>query len=171
MSPADNKETGLGSSNQEAFPSAGKNNGIVIVSCSLMEVCPHSCFGIFLRFLGVICYDRWVLNEGHYFTDCCLVNSQPTVLFLRVVFATFLLVCFLCLKDNTFDKRKYVFFNSLRKLSKYRHPFLLGENFQSQILKSGVSEKNEYLEGFKEFLSWIFTWKAYYISCEKKTWK
>ena len=38
---------------------------------------------IFLRSLDVICYDRWVLSEGHrnYFKDCCLVNSQPTLLF------------------------------------------------------------------------------------------
>ena len=32
MSP-DSKETELGSSNQEASPSAGKNTGIVLVSC------------------------------------------------------------------------------------------------------------------------------------------
>ena len=44
ISSADNKETGLGSSNQETFPSAGENTGVVIVSCSLMEVCPHSYF-------------------------------------------------------------------------------------------------------------------------------
>ena len=35
---------------------------------------------IFLRFLGVICYDRWFLSEGlkNYFRDWCLMNSQPT---------------------------------------------------------------------------------------------
>ena len=39
---------------------------------------------IFLGSLGVICCSRWVLNEGHrnYFKDRCLVNSQPTFLFL-----------------------------------------------------------------------------------------
>ena len=39
---------------------------------------------IFLRSLGVICYDRWVISEGHknYLKDCCLMNSQPTFLFL-----------------------------------------------------------------------------------------
>ena len=39
---------------------------------------------IFLRSLGVICYDRWVLSEGHKncFKDWCLMNSQPTFLFL-----------------------------------------------------------------------------------------
>ena len=39
---------------------------------------------IFLRSLGVIFYDRGVLSEGHknYFKDWCLMNSQPTFLFL-----------------------------------------------------------------------------------------
>ena len=52
MFPADSKETGLGSSNQEAFPSAGKNAGVVIVSCSRMEVWPHSYFWWFGYFWG-----------------------------------------------------------------------------------------------------------------------
>ena len=40
--------------------------------------------GIFLRSLGVICYDRCILSEGHknYFKVWCLMNSQPTFLFL-----------------------------------------------------------------------------------------
>ena len=35
---------------------------------------------ICLRSLGVVCYDRWVLSEGHknYFNDWCLKKSQPT---------------------------------------------------------------------------------------------
>ena len=39
---------------------------------------------IFLRSMGVICHERWVLSEGHknYFKDLCLINSQPTFLFL-----------------------------------------------------------------------------------------
>ena len=39
---------------------------------------------IFLRSLGVICYDRWVLSGYHksYFKDWCLMNSQPIILFL-----------------------------------------------------------------------------------------
>ena len=39
---------------------------------------------IFLRSLGVICYERWVLSEGHknYLKDWCLMNSQHTFLFL-----------------------------------------------------------------------------------------
>ena len=42
--PPDSKETELGSSNQEASPSAGKNTGVVLVSCSRMEVRSYSYF-------------------------------------------------------------------------------------------------------------------------------
>ena len=38
----DSKETELGSSDHEASPSAGKNTGVVLVSCSRMEVCLYS---------------------------------------------------------------------------------------------------------------------------------
>ena len=50
-------------------------------------------------------------------------------------------------------------------------PFLLGggDNFRSQILKRGESEKNECLGGLKEFLSWAFVWGACYVSSQKKT--
>ena len=39
---------------------------------------------MFLRFLGVIYFDRWVPNEGHniYYKDSCLMNSQLTFPFL-----------------------------------------------------------------------------------------
>ena len=37
-------ETDLGSSNQEASPSAGKNTGVVLVPCWHMEVDPCSYF-------------------------------------------------------------------------------------------------------------------------------
>ena len=53
----DSKETELGSSDQEASPSAVKNSGVVLVSCSRIEVRPYSYFwweGIFLTSLGVI---------------------------------------------------------------------------------------------------------------------
>ena len=40
----DSMETELGSSNQEASPSAGKKTGVVFVSCLCMEVCPYSHF-------------------------------------------------------------------------------------------------------------------------------
>ena len=46
--PPDSKETELGSSDQEASPSADKNAGVVLVPCSLMEVCPYS----YLRWCG-----------------------------------------------------------------------------------------------------------------------
>ena len=42
--PPDSKEIELGSSNQEASPSAGKNTGVVLVSCWGMEVRPYSYF-------------------------------------------------------------------------------------------------------------------------------
>ena len=41
---------------------------------------------IFLRSQGVICYNRWILSEGHkYFKDWCIMNSQPTILFLTIL--------------------------------------------------------------------------------------
>ena len=42
--PPDSKETELGSSNQEASPSAGKNTRVVLVPCLHMEVHPYSYF-------------------------------------------------------------------------------------------------------------------------------
>ena len=42
--PPDSKKTELGSSDQEAYPSASKNTGVVLVPCSRMEVRPYSYF-------------------------------------------------------------------------------------------------------------------------------
>ena len=42
--PLDSKETELGSSDQQASPSAGKNTGVVLVPCSRMDVRPSSYF-------------------------------------------------------------------------------------------------------------------------------
>ena len=42
--PPDSKDTELGSSDQEASPSAGKNTRVVLVPCSRMEVHPYSYF-------------------------------------------------------------------------------------------------------------------------------
>ena len=39
---SDGKETKLGRSDQEASPSAGKNTGIVLMSCLCMGVRPYS---------------------------------------------------------------------------------------------------------------------------------
>ena len=120
MSPADNKETGLGSSNQEAFLSAGKNTGVVIASCSRMELCPHSYFWWFGYFWGTwvsfVTTDEFLMRVIKITSK--IVVSWPHSLplyFLRV--ATFLLVCFICLKDNTFDKRKNVFYLTLKPLT------------------------------------------------------
>ena len=41
---------------------------------------------IFQKSLGIICYHKWVLSEGHKknFKDWCLVNLQPTFLFFNL---------------------------------------------------------------------------------------
>ena len=43
--PNDSKETKLGSSDQEASPSAGKNAGIVLVPCCAWECVPTAISG------------------------------------------------------------------------------------------------------------------------------
>ena len=43
--PPDSKETELGSSDQEASPSAGKNTGIVQVPCRACKCVPTAIFG------------------------------------------------------------------------------------------------------------------------------
>ena len=52
---------------------------------------------IFLRSMGVICYGRWVLSvcHKHYFKDWCLMNSQPTFLFLTYVNLKFVSTIFI----------------------------------------------------------------------------
>ena len=65
--PPGSKETELGSSNQEASLSEGKKTGVVLVPCSC-RLCSLQLFlmvWIFLRSLGLICYRRLVLSEGH----------------------------------------------------------------------------------------------------------
>ena len=42
--PPDSNETETGSSGQEDSPSAGRNNEVVLVTCSRMEVRPYSYF-------------------------------------------------------------------------------------------------------------------------------
>ena len=41
---SDTKETEFGNNHTEASPSAGKNTGVVLVPCLLMEACPYSYF-------------------------------------------------------------------------------------------------------------------------------
>ena len=43
--PPDRKESELGSSDQEAFPSAGKNTGVVLVPCSAWKCVPTAISG------------------------------------------------------------------------------------------------------------------------------
>ena len=43
--PNDSKETKFGSSDQEAFPSAGKNTGIVLVPCRAWKCVPTAISG------------------------------------------------------------------------------------------------------------------------------
>ena len=76
----DSKEIELGSGDQEASPSTGKV--LFAHGSASLQLLPV--VWIFLRSLGVICYGRWVLKEGHknYYKDCCLTNSQPTFQFL-----------------------------------------------------------------------------------------
>ena len=88
MSP-DIVETKLKSSDQEAFPSAGKNTRVVLVPYRTWKCVPKAISG------GVDisevpgCHLLWqiVLSEGHKnnFKDWCLMNSQPTFLFLTYV--------------------------------------------------------------------------------------
>ena len=68
---SDSKESELENSNQEASPSAVKNTGIVLAICRTWKCVlqPFLVVWIFLRSLGVICYDRSVLSEGHKTTS------------------------------------------------------------------------------------------------------
>ena len=64
---------------------------------------------IFLRSLGVICYGRWVLSVCHknYFKDWCLMNSQPTFLFLTYInlkFVSAIMVYYFLSNFNFFTK-------------------------------------------------------------------
>ena len=58
--PLDSNETELGSNDQEASPSAGKNTGIVLVPCRAWKCIPTAISGgvDISESLGVICYDR-----------------------------------------------------------------------------------------------------------------
>ena len=63
---SDSKETELGSSDQEASPSAGKNMGLVLVPCLHMEVHPTTNFdGVDISQVPG-CHLE-VLLEGHNF--------------------------------------------------------------------------------------------------------
>ena len=44
--PPDSKEIEFGSSDQEAFPSAGKNTGVVLVLCRVWKCVPTAISGV-----------------------------------------------------------------------------------------------------------------------------
>ena len=74
---------------------------------------------IFLRSMGVICYGRLVLSvcHKHYFKDWCLMNSQPTFLFLTYVNLKFLsTICYHFLifspSDSPLKTTKQIFISS-----------------------------------------------------------
>ena len=56
----DNRETKLGSNDQEASPPAGKDSGVVLVQCCALKCVPAAISsGVDVhKFLGVIWYDR-----------------------------------------------------------------------------------------------------------------
>ena len=64
---SDRKETKLQTSNEEASPLADKNSWVVLVPCCTWNcVCSAILVGVdIFRSLGVIYYQRWVLNEGY----------------------------------------------------------------------------------------------------------
>ena len=85
--PLDSEKTELGSSNQEASPSARKNTGIVaLVSCHGWNCVPTVISGVvdISEVPGCHLLQQIVHSEGHKncFTDWCIMNSQPTFLFL-----------------------------------------------------------------------------------------
>ena len=83
--PPDSTETQVGSSNQEASPSAGKNSGLVLVPCRAWKCVPTAISDVvnISKVHSVICYNRWVLSEGHeltpYFSvfNLCLTQLWP----------------------------------------------------------------------------------------------
>ena len=83
--PHDSKETKLGSSNQEASPSAGKYTKVVLVPCCAWKCVPTTISGgvVISKAPGCHYYNRGVLSEGHknYFKDWCLLNSKTTSCF------------------------------------------------------------------------------------------
>ena len=68
---------------------------ILLVPCCTWKSVPTSISGFweFLRSLGVICYDRWVLSECYknYFNNWCFMNSKRTIRFFNLFLLSFLL--------------------------------------------------------------------------------
>ena len=78
--PADSKETNLGGSNQEAFPSIYKNMGEDLVPWYSWKCVPTAIFGVvnIPNVPGRNLLRQISSREGHKenFKDWCLINSQ-----------------------------------------------------------------------------------------------
>ena len=66
------------------------------------------------KFFKNLTIDRKTFKVAVFTSD--LLYLRPQALFLKVVSATFLLVCFLCLKDRTCETRKNVFYFTSKAL-------------------------------------------------------
>ena len=103
------KETKLGSRDQEASPQQIKNWGSFSATSVHVGVSLHLFLvvWIFVRSLGVICYNRWVLIEDHknYFKDWCLMNLQSTFLFLTYLNLWIMAILAKACKPNNFEGR------------------------------------------------------------------
>ena len=79
--PLDSKETELGTSDQEAFPSAYKNTGVVLVSCHAWKCVPITIpSGVDISKISECHLLRQISSQGHktYFKNLSLVNSQSS---------------------------------------------------------------------------------------------
>ena len=85
--PSDSNKTQLGSSDEEASPSAGKNTRVILVPYSCMEVRNYSYFRRCGYFGGplvsfVMADELPVRVTKSHFKDWYLMKSQPIFLFL-----------------------------------------------------------------------------------------
>ena len=80
------KDTKLGSSNQEASSSAGKNIEIVLVPCHAWKCVLTDISGgadiSEVPECHLVRQMSFQLGSQNYFKEWCLMNSQPTYLFL-----------------------------------------------------------------------------------------
>ena len=107
------KETELGSRDQEASPSAGKSTEIILASCHAYRNVYLQLFlvvWIFLR--SLICYDRWVLSEGHKKLLQGLVSHELTA--YLSVFNLFLMQWIMVILSKGCKPDKFEPHNSLK---------------------------------------------------------
>ena len=103
-----------------------------------MEVCPHGYFWWFGYFWG-----SWVsfVTADEFLMRVIKIISQIVVAWTHsLTFYFFLLVCFLCLKDNSFDKSKVflIHFESSHSIST---PLCCGTTFNPKFWKVGYQKK------------------------------